>query len=464
MASADTTDDEFDALRQRLHGAVVRPDDERYDEARQVWNAMFDKFPAAIAECTGAADVVAAVEFARENDLPLSIRTSGHDMKGTSVVDDGLVVDLSRMDGVRVDPDEMTAYVEGGATWGKFHHEMLAFDRITTTLGEPGVGVAGGTLGGGVGPLDRLCGLVVDNLAAADVVTADGELVRASEAENPDLFWALRGGGGNFGVVTSMEFDLYEAGDEVLQGSLVHPFEDAAEVLKGYRDFMLDAPDEVQGKAAIARYPDHPEVPAPLRGETAVMLTPFYVGPVQEGRDVLAPLLAVGDPIFDQVFPVTPGDVREQSDELHQPGRRNYWKSLFLESLPDEAIDRFVEAADPIPTTSTKLTFVPLGGAIAEVDSDATAFPHRDAPFMFGVYPQWSDPDDDEEIMAWTDDLHEVMADYSTGGEYLNNQTEKSAAKARAAYGDNFDRLAEVKAEWDPDNVFRLNQNVEPSA
>lgn len=463
MDASSVSDEHVADLRETLRGMVIVPGDPEYDEARRVWNGRVDKYPALVARCTGAADVVTAVNFARDRDLPLSIKSGGHDCKGSSVCDDGLVIDLSEMNGVRVDPRRETVRVEGGATWGDLNHETISFDLATTGVMAPDVGVAGVTLGGGYGNLDRKHGLVVDNLRSADVVTAQGELVRASEDENPDLFWALRGGGSNFGVVTSFEFDLHRGPSEILYGQIVHSFDDAPEVLRSYREFMANAPDEVQCNAAVHRFPAHPDVPAHLHGETGIMLSPFYLGDIAEGRRVLEPLQAIGDPVADSLRVVSADRFQSDAREFQTEGRRNYWRSLFVDRLSGEAIDTFVDYATPLPTTSSKITFVPLGGAIGRVGRDATAFPHRDAEFLVGIYPQWTDSDRDGEIVSWTDDLYDALAEHSTGGEYVNNQSRLGDARAKAAYGDNYERLVEIKNEWDPDNLFRVNQNVTPT-
>jgi len=464
MATTDLEGTTIESFDEQLHGEVIRPDDERYDEARTVWNAMVNKKPAAIARCTGAADVVTAVEFARDLRLPVAVRGGGHNVAGDAVCDDGLVIDLSPMDAVRVDLGSRTARVQGGATMGDLDHETQAFGLATTGGIVSTTGVAGLTLGGGLGRLDRKFGLAVDNLLSADVVTAAGELVHASEEENPGLFWGLRGGGGNFGVVTSFEFRLHEVGPDVLAGRLVHPVDAAEEALRAYREFMIDAPDEAQCYAAFTQIPPKPEFPKPFHGRTVFVLVPFYAGDLDTGKEVLQPLREVGEPIKDTIRPRPYVEFQQNSDDLYREGHRNYWKSHYLDGLADEAIDTLVERATPIPTPFSTVFLEWMGGAIGRVDPDATAFPHRDATLTCTVAPKWVDPKRDEELIAWAREFHEAMAPHATDGVYANYLDRDERDRVRAAYGEHYDRLVEVKTDWDPENVFSLNRNVEPDA
>jgi FAD/FMN-containing dehydrogenase len=341
----DTTLDAFD---DQLHGDVLRRGMEGYDEARSVWNAMIDKYPAAIARCTGAADVIAAVKFARDLDLQLAVHGGGHNVAGKAVCDDGLMIDLSPMNHVRVDPDAKVARAGGGATWGDFDHETQSFGLATTGGIVSTTGVAGVTLGGGLGWLARKYGLTHDNLRSMDVVTAEGELVTASEAENSELFWGMRGGLGNFGIATSLEFDLHEVGPEVLAGRIIHPYEAAPEFLRLYRDFMRGVPDELQAYAAFVQGNPAMGMPEQLHGKTLVGVVVLYSGDVDEGREVIQPLRDFGEPIADMVGPTPYVEHQQSSDELYQERHRNYWKSHFFDELTDEAIDTIVEHADPL--------------------------------------------------------------------------------------------------------------------
>ena len=456
----DTTLDAFD---DQLHGDVLRRGMEGYDEARSVWNAMIDKYPAAIARCTGAADVIAAVKFARDLDLQLAVHGGGHNVAGKAVCDDGLMIDLSPMNHVRVDPDAKVARAGGGATWGDFDHETQSFGLATTGGIVSTTGVAGVTLGGGLGWLARKYGLTHDNLRSMDVVTAEGELVTASEAENSELFWGMRGGLGNFGIATSLEFDLHEVGPEVLAGRIIHPYEAAPEFLRLYRDFMRGAPDELQAYAAFVQGNPAMGMPEQLHGKTLVGVVVLYSGDVDEGREVIQPLRDFGEPIADMVGPTPYVEHQQSSDELYQERHRNYWKSHFFDELTDEAIDTIVEHADPLPTPFTTVFFEWMGGAIARADSDATAFPHRDATVSFTVAPKWTDPSDDEGMIEWAREFFEATASYTSDDVYVNYLSEDEQNRAKAAYGDHYERLRALKNEWDPKNLFSVNQNITPT-
>ena len=358
------------------------------------------------------------------------------------------------MSSVRVDPHARTARVGPGATWGDFDHEAGAFGLATTGGLVSTTGVAGLTLGGGQGYLARKHGLTIDNLIGADVVTADGELVHASEDENPDLFWGLRGGGGNFGVVTSFEFDLHPVGPEVLGGPIFHRYEDARDVLEFYREFAADAPDELSCYAFFIRIPPEEPFPAALQGEPSLCLAACYAGPVEEGEGQLEPLRAFGDPILDGIQPLPYAALQRSFDDGSPEGYRWYSKSHYLDGLPDGAIDTIMEFTDPYPGPLTQVALEPLGGAIGRVDADATAFRHRDAAYSFGI---------DDGMIEWAREFHEAMAPYATGGVYANYLDRDEGGRVEAAYGENYERLVEVKSEWDPGNLFRMNQNVEPA-
>ncbi|MFT4883137.1 MAG: FAD/FMN-containing dehydrogenase [Natronomonas sp.] len=452
------------AFSEQLHGEVLQPGEPGYDEARTVWNAMIDKKPAVIARCTGSADVIAAVEFARDLDLRLAVHGGGHNVAGKAVCDGGLMIDLSPMNRVRVDPDAQVARVGGGATWGDFDHEAQSFGLATTGGIVSTTGVAGVTLGGGLGYLARTYGLAQDNLRSIDVVTAEGELVTASEDENSELFWGMRGGLGNFGIATSLEFDLHEVGPEVLAGRIIHPYEAAPQFLRLYRDFMRDAPDELQAYAAFVQGNPAMGMPEPLHGKTLVGVVLLYSGDIGEGREVVQPLREFGEPIADMVEPTPYVEHQQSSDELYQEGHRNYWKSHFFDELTDEAIDTIVEHADPLPSPFTTVFFEWMGGEIARMDPDATAFPHRDATASFTVAPKWTDPEDDEEMIEWARTFFDATAPYATDDVYVNYLSWDEQERAEAAYGDHYERLLELKRTYDPDNLFQVNQNIDPDA
>lgn len=445
-----------------IRGEVLQPGDDDYDDARSVWNAMVDKRPRSIVRCRGTADVIRAVNHARENELLLSIRCGGHSFAGKSVCDGGVAIDLSPMSGVRVDPAERTARVQGGATWADVDHETQAFGLATTGGLISHTGVGGLTLGGGIGWLARKHGLSVDNLISADVVTAEGELVHASETENPDLFWGLRGGGGNFGVVTSFEFRLHPVGPEVMGGFVIYPHGDAADGLRFYREFMEDAPDEVMCYPLLGNVPPEPPFPEEHQGRTALYLAACYVGPVDAGEAALRPLREIADPILDAIQPMPYTALQKSFDAVQAPGNRWYGKSSFWGGLPDGAIDALVDGTKTLAGPLTSVFLEPMGGAVNRVQVDATAFPHRDVPYNFGITAGWIDPAEDDENVAWSKELFKTMAPYRSGV-YVNYLGGDEEDRTGEAYGPNHDRLVEVKREWDPENLFRMNQNIVPT-
>ncbi|MEF8901591.1 MAG: FAD-binding oxidoreductase [Halovenus sp.] len=456
-------DETVQAFHDGMHGEVLHPGDEGYTEARTVWNAMIEKYPSLVVRPTGAADVIEAVDFARDHDLLLAVKSGGHNFAGTAVCDEGLVIDLSPMDAVRVDPHARRARVQGGATWADFDHEAQAHGLATTGGLVSTTGVAGLTLGGGQGYLARKHGLTIDNLVGADVVTADGDLVHASAEENPDLFWALRGGGGNFGVVTSFEFQLHEVGPEVLAGPVFHPYEDAREALRFYREFTADAPAELACYALVVHVPPEPPFPEAFQGDPAVAFAVCYAGPVEEAEGVVQPLREFGEPILDGIRPMQYTALQQSFDDGSPEGYRWYTKSHYLDSLPEGAIGTIVDHTDPLPGPLTQVAIEPLGGAVSDVGRTATAFPHREAAYSIGIWPGWGDPDRDDDMIEWAREFHGAMEPYATDGVYSNYLDRDEDERIRAAYGENYDRLVEVKDEWDPGNLFRMNQNVEPS-
>ena len=455
--------DAIETLEERLRGPLLTDGDDGYDEARTIWNAMIDKRPALVARCTGAADVMRAVDFAREQGLLLSVRGGGHNVAGKAVCEGGLMIDLSPMDGVRVDPESRTARVGAGATMADLDHETQAFGLATTGGIVSSTGVAGLTLGGGLGYLARKHGLVHDNLISVDVVTADGELVRASEDRNSDLFWGMRGGGGNLGIATSFEFDLHEVGPRMLSVRLVYALEAAPAVLRFYRDFMAEAPDEVQVYAALLMGSPEYGLPEPLHGETLLAIGGLYAGDVEEGKEVFRPLLEFGDPIGDLTGPLSYTAHQKRLDGLYREGHRNYWKSGFYDELSDGFVEAVMEHADPLPSPYTTVFWEWMGGAIEDASPDATAFPHRDAAFSFTVAPKWEDPARDEEMVGWAREFHEAVQPYATDGVYVNYLDRDEGDRVSSAFGDRYERLVELKNRWDPDNLFRMNQNVEPT-
>lgn len=453
--------DAIQTLTEQFRGEALFPGDDGYDDARTVWNEMIDRRPAVIARCAGTADVISAVNVAREHDLLLSVNGGGHNVSGNAVCDDGLMIDLSPMTSVRVDPDAETVRVEPGVTMADLDHETQAFGLATPGGVVSTTGVAGLTLGGGWGWLSRTYGLTIDSLRSVDIVTADGELLHASEDENADLFWGVRGGGGNFGIVTSFEFDCYEVGPEVLAGLIIHPFKDAADLLGFHREFIAEAPDELCCYAAILTAPPEPFLPEDVHGSPVFAFALCYSGDVKEGEEVVQSLRDYGDPLADLVdtYPYTA--FQQILDEGYEPGARNYWKSQFVDPLPDEAIDLVIEYANSRPSPLTEILIEHQGGAITQVESEATAYPHRDAELAFNILSRWEDPAEDEEHVEWTQRFFEAMAPYSADGVYVNFLGREGEERVKAAYGDNYDRLVELKNRYDPENRFRMNQNIE---
>ncbi|MFP4074198.1 MAG: FAD-binding oxidoreductase [Actinomycetota bacterium] len=451
-------------FRKTLRGRLLEPDDPRYDEARTIWNGMINRNPAQIARCSGAADVMESVNFAREHNLLTAVKGGGHNVAGNAVCDDGLVIDLSPMDSIRVNPDDRIVRVEPGVVLNQLDHETQAFGLATPTGNVSTTGVAGLSLGGGWGWLSRTHGLTVDNLLSVDIVTADGKLRHASTEENEDLFWGVRGGGGNFGVVTSFEFQLHEVGPEVLAGPIFHRFEDASEMLRFHREFTSNAPDELCCYVAFLTAPAEPFLPESVHGSTILALALCYSGDVDEGQEVVRPLREAGDPLADLVEPMPFTTVQQLFDGDFEPGYRNYWKTQLVDPLPDEAIDIVVERANPLPTPHTQVLLEHLGGEISRVDPSATAYRNREAAFSFNVFPRWTDPAEDDEHIAWAQEFVDAIAPYATDGVGVNFLSQEGQDRVRASYGDNYNRLARLKDRYDPENLFRMNQNIEPRA
>ena len=451
-----------EALRGRLRGPLLTAGEAGYDEARAVWNGMYDRRPALVARCAGAADVQAAVRFASERGLVLSVRGGGHNIAGSAVADGGLLVDLSLMRTVLVFPEARTARVEPGCLLSDVDRETQAFGLATPLGINSTTGVAGLTLGGGFGWTSRRLGLTIDNLLSADVVTADGELLRASATENPNLFWAIRGGGGNFGVVTSFEFRLHPLGPELLAGLIVHPLAAAPDVLRFYRDFAERAPDELACWFVLRKAPPLPFLAPEWHGKEIVVLAVCYTGPIADGELALEPLRAFGKPLADVVSPHPYTGWQTALDPLLTPGQRNYWKSHDFRHAEDGLLDVLLDFAGRIPDPQTEIAFAQLGGAIARVPNDATAYSHRDALWTLNVHGRWSDPAKDSECIGWARELFNAAAPFSTGGVYVNFLTQEEGARVQAAYGSNYDRLLELKSRYDPNNLFRVNVNIRP--
>jgi FAD/FMN-containing dehydrogenase len=446
----EATVQEFKAT---LRGELIRPGNESYDEARKVWNGMFDRRPALIARCTGTADVMSAVNFARDNNLLVAVRGGGHSIPGHSVCDGGLVIDLSPMKAVRVDPAARTARAQAGVKWIEFDHETQAFGLATTGGTASDTGIAGLTLGGGLGWLSSKYGLTVDNLISADVVTADGRFLTASARENPDLFWALRGGSGNFGVVTSFEYQLHAVGPTILGGMVAYPLGKAKEVLRFYREFSKDAPDELTVYAALLNPPD---------GDTVVALFCCYCGPLDKGEEVIRPLKSLGPPVQDMLGPIPYVAQQRIFDDGFPAGSNYYTKPDFLADLTDEAIEVFAEYAATKPSPLSGVLVQTARGAASRVASDAMAFRHRAFPYAPLIVSQWLDAADSEENVGWARDFWRALQPFAGGGVYVNDLSHDDEDRVRVAYGANYDRLVALKKKYDPDNFFRLNPNIKP--
>ncbi len=455
-------DTELARLATALDGVLIRPDDADYDEVRAVWNGMIDRRPGAIARCANVTDVKTALDFARERGLLISARGGGHHIAGTAVCDDGLMIDLSAMRAVSVDPDRRTALVEGGATLADLDRETQAFGLATPGGVVSTTGVGGLTLGAGFGWLSRLHGLAIDNLVQAELVTAEGREVRASEDENPELFWGLRGGGGNFGIVTAFTFRLHEVGPEVLFGPTVYRLDDAVDVLRGYRRFAATAPRQCCVWADLMTAPPLPFLSEQVHGTRVLTLMQCYAGDPAEGEKVLAPLHEPAKPIGSAVMPRPYVEAQQLLDGVYEKGARNYWTSRNFAGLDDPVPEMLVDLTRTLPTPQSDILICQFGGAIGDVAPEATAYPHRLAAFAVAPGARWIEPSDDAACVDWVRGVTARLSSSGGEGSYVNFVSE-SEARARDAYGANFERLAALKAIWDPGNLFRLNQNIPPA-
>jgi FAD/FMN-containing dehydrogenase len=456
-----------DELATGFGGVIVQPGDAAYDEARMVWNGMFDRHPAVIARCSSAADVVAAVNFARENDMVVAVRGGGHSAAGTSTCDDGLVVDLSGMKSIEVDPAAKTARADAGLTWGEFdaatQEQGLAVTggRFSTT------GIAGLTLGSGSGWLERKCGLTADNLLSVDIVTADGQQLTASESENPELFWGVRGGSGNFGVVTSFTYRLHEVGPLIYGGMLVALPDRAAEVLRFMREYMVDAPEDLGAAVAFISAPPEPFVPAEMHFKPVLGMVICWTGEHDEGERVIAPIREAMQPVMDMVQPMPYTALQTMLDAGGPKGIRAYMKAEFIEELTDEAIAKIVEHGARRAGPMAQLLMEPMGGAISRVGEHDTALGRRDVPWCYHALGMWMEPDAETEQAhrAWAASLSEDLKPHTTTGVYLNYTSDDDEERVRSTYGpEKYARLVALKDRYDPGNLFRLNANIKPSA
>ncbi|MDO8615517.1 MAG: FAD-binding oxidoreductase [Dehalococcoidia bacterium] len=452
----------LDELSASVRGEIIQPDDPQYDDARTVYNGMIDRRPRLIVRCADVADVIACVNYARETGLTLSIRGGGHNVVGFATNDGGLVIDLCRMKGIRVDAEKRTVRAQGGCTWGDLDHATHPFG-----LHAPGgvistTGVAGLSLGGGIGHLTRKAGLSCDNIISADVVTASGELVTASANKNPDLYWALRGGGGNFGVVTSLEFKLHEV-STVFGGPVLWSLDKAKDAMRFWQQHMANAPDDLNAFFAFLIVPPGPPFPEELHNKTVCAVVICYAGPMEKAEEVTRPLREFGPPLLDGVGPMPFPALQAAFDPLLPPGLQHYWKGDFFKELSDEAIEAHVKFGPDIPTVNSAVHFYPVSGAAGRVGKNDTPWSYRDAQFALVIAAVYPDPADSQKNIQWVRDYWEAAHPYSAGGAYVNFMMDEGEDRIRASYRDNYDRLVQVKNEYDPGNLFHLNQNIKPA-
>jgi len=452
----------LDQLRGQFRGQIIQPADADYDSARKVYNGMIDKRPRLIARCVDTADVMAAVEYGRENNLLTAIRGGGHNGGGLGICEDGLVIDLSRMKGVRVDPAARTVRVEGGCTGGDVDHATHAFGMATPTGTIATTGVAGLTLGGGIGHLTRTYGLTIDNLLGVDMVLADGRFVTANAAENPDLYWAVRGGGGNFGVVTSFLFRLHPV-TMVSAGPTFWPIEQTPEVMKAYREFITQAPEDVNGFFAFLTVPPVPLFPANLHGKKMCAVIWCSTAAPEQADKATKPMRTFGKPALDHVGPMPFPMLQSLFDPLYPPGLQWYWRADFVKELSDAAIAKHLEQASKLPTGHSTTHIYPINGAAHRVGKNDTAFSYRDATWALVIVGVDPDPANKDKITKWCKDYFDALHPYSAGGAYVNFMMEEGQERVKAAFRDNYDRLAAIKKKYDPSNFFRVNQNIRPA-
>lgn len=449
-------------LKGNLRGRVIEPHDADYDDARKVYNAMIDKKPRLIARCADVADVIHSVNFARTHHLLLAVRSGGHNGGGLGTCDDGLVIDLGLIKYTRVDPAARTVTAGGGCVWGDVDHATHAFGLATPSGIISTTGVGGLTLGGGIGHLTRKCGLTIDNLVSADLVLADGRFVKANTEENPDLFWAIRGGGGNFGVVTSFTFRLHPI-DTVYAGPILYELSEATEVMKWYRDFIKSAPEDLNGWFAFMTIPPAPPFPEHLHLKKMCGVLWTWAGDLQQGEETFKPIRAFKKAALDLVGPLPQPALQGMFDGLYPPGLQWYWRADFVRELSDEAIAQHVKFANALPTMHSTMHLYPINGVAGRVGKHETAWNYRDANWaqvMVGVDP---DPANNEKAIAWAKSYWDALHPYSAGGAYVNFMMDEGEDRVKATYGDNYKRLVEIKNKYDPGNLFRVNQNIRPT-
>jgi FAD/FMN-containing dehydrogenase len=454
------SNEKIETLKNNVKGQIVLPDDPNYNEVRKIWNAMIDRRPAVIVQCAEAEDVPHAISYARENGLEISIRGGGHNIAGSSLCDNGVVIDFSNMTTVSVDAQKRRAYVEPGATLGDFDKAVQAHGLATPVGINSTTGISGLTLGGGFGWLTRKYGMTIDNLVSAEMVTADGRKIHVSEDENTDLFWAIRGGGGNFGVITQFEFALYPVGPEILAGLLVFPMDQAKQVLEKYREFVKSAPEELNIWIILRKAPPLPFLPENVHGKEVVVLAIFYAGDIAEGEKLIDPLRSFGDAYGEHIGAQPYAQWQQAFDPLLTPGARNYWKSHNFTELSDGALDSMIEFAGKLPSPQCEIFVGLIEGAANRVPSDAMAYGHRDAKFVLNVHGRWDEAAQDETGIAWARAFFEASLPYASAGAYVNFMTGDEGDRVASAYGANYARLKQIKKKYDPENIFHNNQNI----
>jgi len=456
------SEDKITQLQQSLRGRVIQRHDEDYHTARKVYNGMIDKRPLLIAKCTGIADVITAVNFARENDLLTAVRSGGHNGGGLGLCDDGLVIDLSLMKGIHVDPDAKTAWVEAGCTLGDVDHATHAFGLATPSGIFSTTGIGGITLGGGLGHLTRHYGLAIDNLLEANIVLANGSVTKASANINPDLFWAIRGGGGNFGVVTSFVFRLH-ALSTVYGGPMLWELDEAGDVLRWYQDVVKSAPDELNGFFAYLSVPPGPPFPEHLHAKKMCGVVWCYSGDLAKAEKVFEPIRNFKKPALDFVGPIPVPALNSMFDGLMPPGLNWYWKADFVNELNDKAIAAHLKHGPQMPTLLSTMHLYPINGAASRIGNKDTPWNYRNATWAMVIAGIDPDPANNDKISRWAKDYWEALHPYSAGGAYVNFMMEEGEDRIKATYGDNYERLTNIKAKYDPDNLFRVNQNIKPA-
>ena len=456
------TKEATEALKSKLKGTVTLPGDSGYDNARVIWNAMIDRRPAVMVHCASADDVAHALKFAQAHGLEVSVRGGGHNIAGSAVCDGGLMIDFSTMKNVRVDADKKRAYVEPGVTLADFDGAVQKHGLATPVGINSTTGISGLTLGGGFGWLTRKYGLTIDNLVSADLVTVDGQKRRVDENQNADLFWAIRGGGGNFGVVTQYEFKLHSVGPQVMAGLIVFPLAEAKQVLQKYRAFVATAPEELNVWAVLRQAPPLPFLPAEVHGKGVIVLPMFYVGDPAEGEKLIAPLRGFGNPYGEHIGAMPYVEWQKAFDPLLTPGARNYWKSHNLTELGDATLDVVIEYAKKLPSSQAEIFLALISGAANRVPAEAMAYASRDTKFVLNVHARWDEAAQDQTCIGWARAFFQAARPYASAGAYVNFMTADETERVTAAYGVNYTRLVSIKKQYDPGNVFHATQNIKP--